>query len=117
MIKVGFWFTSLLLICASDPFKVKGFQVAPAELEGHLLLHPAVKDACVIGLPHEFCGEVPLAYIVTQPDLQETLAHNLEEQVRLKESIAKVCELYIYYVSDTNGNQSMSLMQKSITNG
>ena len=33
--------------------KVKGFQVAPAELEALLRSHPAVADAAVIGVPDE----------------------------------------------------------------
>lgn len=34
--------------------KVKGFQVAPAELEGCLLDHPDVSNACVVGVPDEY---------------------------------------------------------------
>jgi 4-coumarate--CoA ligase len=48
--------------------KFKGFQVAPAELEGVLLSHPAVADAAVVGLPDEEAGEVPVAYVVLKPD-------------------------------------------------
>jgi acyl-CoA synthetase (AMP-forming)/AMP-acid ligase II len=44
--------------------KVKGFQVAPAELEALLLTHPAVADAAVISRPDERAGELPVAYIV-----------------------------------------------------
>lgn len=44
--------------------KVKGLQVAPAELEAHLLDHPAVADACVIPVPDEAAGEIPKAYVV-----------------------------------------------------
>lgn len=44
--------------------KVKGFQVAPAELEALLLTHPAVGDVTVIGRPDERAGEVPVAYVV-----------------------------------------------------
>lgn len=44
--------------------KVKGNQVAPAELEGHLLGHPAIDDVCVIGIPDEYSGEVARAYVV-----------------------------------------------------
>jgi acyl-CoA synthetase (AMP-forming)/AMP-acid ligase II len=44
--------------------KYKGFQVAPAELEGVLLTHPAVGDAAVVRSPDEMAGEVPKAFIV-----------------------------------------------------
>jgi acyl-CoA synthetase (AMP-forming)/AMP-acid ligase II len=44
--------------------KYKGFQVAPAELEGVLLTHPAVGDAAVVRSPDEIAGEVPKAFIV-----------------------------------------------------
>ncbi|KAF8208726.1 phenylacetyl-CoA ligase [Mycena galopus ATCC 62051] len=48
--------------------KVRGFQVAPAELEGTLLDHPDVSDACVVGIPDEYSGEVPLAFVVLTVD-------------------------------------------------
>ncbi|RHZ52617.1 acyl--CoA ligase [Aspergillus thermomutatus] len=44
--------------------KVKGLQVAPAELEAHLLTHPAVADCAVIAIPDEAAGEVPKAVVV-----------------------------------------------------
>jgi acyl-coenzyme A synthetase/AMP-(fatty) acid ligase len=40
-------------------------QVAPAELEAHLLTHPAVDDCAVIAVPDERDGEVPKAFVVT----------------------------------------------------
>jgi acyl-CoA synthetase (AMP-forming)/AMP-acid ligase II len=46
--------------------KVKGFQVAPAELEGLLRTHPAIADAAVVGLNDEEAGEVPKAFVVTR---------------------------------------------------
>src|SRR3954467_8744353 len=46
--------------------KVKGFQVAPAELEALLLEHPAVADAAVVGSPDEESGEVPKAFGVAR---------------------------------------------------
>jgi 4-coumarate--CoA ligase len=49
--------------------KYKGFQVAPAELEGLLLEHPKVNDAAVIGLHDDAQQtELPRAYIVLVPD-------------------------------------------------
>jgi acyl-CoA synthetase (AMP-forming)/AMP-acid ligase II len=44
--------------------KYKGHQVAPAELEGLLLTHPAIADAAVIGLADEDAGEIPKAFVV-----------------------------------------------------
>jgi acyl-CoA synthetase (AMP-forming)/AMP-acid ligase II len=59
--------------------KVKGFQVAPAELEALLITHPDVADVAVVGLPDPEAGEVPAAYIVaspgTDPDLPTLQAH------------------------------------------
>jgi len=45
--------------------KYKGFQVAPAELEGKLMDHPNVNDVCVIAVQdHDQQTEIPRAYIV-----------------------------------------------------
>ncbi|XP_066245804.1 uncharacterized protein pdgy [Euwallacea similis] len=49
--------------------KVRGFQVAPAELEEILRSHPKVADAAVVGIPDEISGEVPRAYIQTKGDV------------------------------------------------
>lgn len=61
--------------------KVKGFQVAPAELEELLRDHPEVSDAAVVGQPHPISGEVPRAFIVkkqgskiTEDDLKRYIA-------------------------------------------
>jgi acyl-CoA synthetase (AMP-forming)/AMP-acid ligase II len=47
--------------------KVKGFQVAPAELEALLLTHPDVTDAAVVGVPDERSGELPVGHVVLRP--------------------------------------------------
>lgn len=58
-----------------EMIKVKGFAVAPAEVEAALVAHPAILDAAVIGVPNNEFGEVPKAYIVpvedSAPDLSE----------------------------------------------
>ena len=43
---------------------IQGLQVAPAELEAHLLAHPAVNDCAVIPVPDDAAGEVPKAFVV-----------------------------------------------------
>jgi acyl-CoA synthetase (AMP-forming)/AMP-acid ligase II len=47
---------------------VGGFNVAPAEVENVLLLHPAVLDCAVVGVPDARLGEVPYAFVVWRPD-------------------------------------------------
>jgi len=58
--------------------KVKGFQVAPAELEAILRSHPCVKDAAVVAIPDARAGEVPKAYVVPA---QQVAAGELIEYV------------------------------------
>ena len=45
--------------------KYKGFQVPPAELEGHLVEHHLIDDVAVVGVENKELGtEVPRAYVV-----------------------------------------------------
>lgn len=43
--------------------------MAPAELESHLLTHPAVADCAVIPVPDDAAGEVPKAFVVKSPSI------------------------------------------------
>lgn len=52
--------------------KVKGVQVAPAELEDLLLGHEKVEDVAVIGVPDEYAGELPFAYVALKPQITNT---------------------------------------------
>jgi acyl-CoA synthetase (AMP-forming)/AMP-acid ligase II len=65
----------------------QGLQVAPAELEAHILEHPSVDDVCVIAVPHERSGEVPKAFVVKSRNV------GLEENDRMvARDIAKFVE-------------------------
>lgn len=70
--------------------KVKGFQVTPAELEGHLLLHPDIADCCVVGIRDDYSGELPLAYVVLQRGSADRIQGNPVAAQELKKSIFKV---------------------------
>lgn len=61
----GFFYISDRL---KELIKVRGFPVAPAELEALLLTHEAVSDAAVISVPDETAGEVPRAYVVLKTE-------------------------------------------------
>lgn len=52
--------------------KVKGYQVAPAELEEILRSHPDITDAAVVGVDHEKTGEAPRAFVIKRPESQTT---------------------------------------------
>ncbi|KIX01523.1 uncharacterized protein Z518_09249 [Rhinocladiella mackenziei CBS 650.93] len=55
-----------------EMIKVKGLQVPPAELEDLLLGHPDVEDCAVLGIPDEYAGERPKAYIVLKQGVSES---------------------------------------------
>jgi acyl-CoA synthetase (AMP-forming)/AMP-acid ligase II len=58
--------------------KYKGYQVAPAELEGVLLTNPAIADAAVIGVADEDAGEIPKAFVVLKPNVVLTPAEVMD---------------------------------------
>jgi acyl-CoA synthetase (AMP-forming)/AMP-acid ligase II len=63
--------------------KYKGFQVAPAELEGLLVSHPKVADVCVVGVEHaEQATELPRAYVVKATGARDTEDVALEKEIR-----------------------------------
>ncbi|ETN40534.1 uncharacterized protein HMPREF1541_04811 [Cyphellophora europaea CBS 101466] len=67
--------------------KVKGLQVAPAELEACLLNHPAVADCAVIPVADDRAGEVPKAFVVKSSEV------GLEESdAMLRRNISKFVE-------------------------
>jgi 4-coumarate--CoA ligase len=48
--------------------KVRGFQVAPAEIEAVLFDHPNILEAAIVGVQSSVeISELPRAYIVTRP--------------------------------------------------
>jgi acyl-CoA synthetase (AMP-forming)/AMP-acid ligase II len=55
-----------------DMIKVSGFQVAPVEVEQAIREHPAVDDAGVVGHPDDRSGEIPVAYVVADPEVTAT---------------------------------------------
>lgn len=71
--------------------KVKGIGVAPAELEDLLLGHPKVEDVAVLSVKDEWSGELPKAYVVLKPGVEESsavgkeiIAYVKEKKVRYK---------------------------------
>lgn len=68
-----------------DLIKISGFQVWPREVEEVLVKHPAVKEACVAGVPDVERGEAVMAWVIL---LEEQKASSEELRAWCKERIA-----------------------------
>lgn len=73
-----------------EMIKVRGQQVAPAELEDLLLGHEAVEDCAVIGIKDDYSGEIPKGFVVLKYRGQtghtegHTTGHTLLEYVKAR---------------------------------
>ena len=84
-----------------DMISVGGFKVFPSVVEDVILEHEAVKEALVIGVPEEYRGEVPRAYItreagheVSAEELKDWLnarigKHERVDQVVIRDELPK----------------------------
>nr|BBC77939.1 firefly luciferase mutant protein Akaluc [synthetic construct]BDS09299.1 Akaluc [synthetic construct] len=80
--------------------KYKGYQVAPAELEGILLQHPYIFDAGVAGLPDDDAGELPAAVVVlehgktmTEKEIVDYVASQVTTAKKLRGGVVFVDEV------------------------
>ena len=62
-----------------EMIKYKGFAVAPAEVEGVLLEHPAVKECGVVGRTNPDAGEIPVAFVALRDGFAES--RKLEQEL------------------------------------
>jgi len=71
--------------------KVRGFQVAPAELEGHLLNNSFISDCCVVGVPDEYSGDLPFAFVVPSAEANEKIKRGEEKDVKVQIAKVSIC--------------------------
>ncbi|EPQ52274.1 acetyl-CoA synthetase-like protein [Gloeophyllum trabeum ATCC 11539] len=93
--------------------KVKGFQVAPAELEGVLHEHPDISDVCVVGIPDEYTGEAPRAFVVATQGARERMKDPWEEAKIKKSIIDHVDHRKVEYKRLTGGVQFVDAIPKN----
>uniref|UniRef100_A0A7S2IGE4 4-coumarate--CoA ligase n=1 Tax=Helicotheca tamesis TaxID=374047 RepID=A0A7S2IGE4_9STRA len=96
----GFFFITDRL---KELIKVKGFQVAPAELEGLLLQNEHVKDAAVVPIKDEEAGELPRAFVVlkdgeesneiSEEDIAQWVGERVAPHKRLKGGVIFIDEI------------------------
>lgn len=91
--------------------KYKGFQVPPAEIEALLLTHPKIKDAAVIGKPDEEAGELPMAFVVKQANV-ELSADDVIKFVAERSSPAKRLRGGVIFIDDIPKNPSGKILRR-----
>lgn len=79
---------------SKEMINYKGFQIAPAELEGVISSNPNIDDVAVVGLYQEhMVTEVPVAYVVPrsgrateglEEEVQEWVAKRVADYMRLR---------------------------------
>lgn len=89
--------------------KYKGFQVPPAELEALILSHPSVKDVGVIGVPDDFAGELPMAFVVKHGHVSEK---EIIDFVATKTSPAKRLHGGVRFVEEIPKNPSGKILRR-----
>ena len=73
----GFWY---LHGRSDDTLNVAGKRIGPAEFESAAVTHPAVAEACAVGVPHEVKGEVAWVFCIPARGVDPT--DGLEADVR-----------------------------------
>ena len=95
--------------------KYKGFQVPPAELEALLVAHPKVADVAVIGIPDDEAGEIPTAFVVTQPGADVTVD---ELQAYIAEHVASYKQVrMIEFVDEIPKSPSGKILRRVLRDG
>ncbi|KAL6822899.1 hypothetical protein J3E69DRAFT_367572 [Trichoderma sp. SZMC 28015] len=64
-----------------EMIKVRGLQISPTEVEALLSRHPCIADVCVVPIPDDSAGELPLAFIVRSPAGQEEDERVLKQKI------------------------------------
>ncbi|EEH33848.1 4-coumarate-CoA ligase [Paracoccidioides lutzii Pb01] len=100
--------------------KVRGFQVAPPEIEAVLLSHPLIMDAAVIGVTFKEPGEEkiehPRAYVVRQPvpASQNLTERELQEFAGAKLAKYKYLSGGVKFVESIPKNPSGKILKRQL---
>lgn len=98
---------------STNTFQVKGFQVAPAELESIIRDHPDVVDVGVIGVEHSVTGEAPKAFVVVKKGSQIN-AENIKEYVASKVANYKRLTGGVVFVEGLPRTNSGKLLRREL---
>ena len=96
---------------SQELIKVKGNQVAPAELEALLLDHPAVQDAAVVGVTING-EELPRAYISLQENSKSAKEQDIASWLATKVAKHKRLAGGVKFVDAIPKNPSGKILRK-----
>ncbi|KFX95769.1 hypothetical protein V490_03679 [Pseudogymnoascus sp. VKM F-3557] len=105
----GRWF---IVDRLKELIKVKGFQVAPAELEGLLLENPKVADVGVVGVVIQG-NECPRAYVALKPGMTAT-KKEISEFVEKQTTRYKWLTGGVAFVDEIPKNPSGKILRKAL---
>ena len=96
--------------------KVKGLQVAPAELEALLLEHPDIADAAVCGVPWGDDDERPMAWVVIRAGGKagEEMVESIKKWVEERTSRHKWLEGGVEFLEAVPKNPSGKILRKEL---
>jgi len=99
--------------------KVRGFQVAPAELEELLLMNEHVQDVAVIQVPDEVSGELPRAYVVLKPlaNVEEVTEAYLKDWVKERVSPHKRINGGVVFLEQIPKSASGKILRRILRDG
>ncbi|PBK61302.1 acetyl-CoA synthetase-like protein [Armillaria solidipes] len=106
--------------------KVRGFQVAPAEIEDHLMSHPHVADVCVVPIADEYSGELPLAFVVPSTQARQIMNDGGDPEIikdQIKQHVAdhKVKEKWlaggVRFIDSVPKSPSGKLLRRVLRDG
>jgi acetyl-CoA synthetase len=108
----GFWF---LHGRADDALNVAGRKVGPAEVEGALIEHPAVNAAAAVGAKDDTSGTAVVAYVILEPDVEESESRREEFREQVGEELGKPFRpREILFVDEFPKTQSGKIIRRAI---
>ncbi|OZM57235.1 AMP-dependent synthetase [Lottiidibacillus patelloidae] len=100
---------------SDDTLNIAGKRIGPAEIESVLVEHVAVKEAGVIGVPHDIKGETAVCFVVlvNEKDNSEKLPNELIHHTAAQLGKALKPEA-VYIISDLPKTRNGKVMRRAI---
>lgn len=94
-------------------------QVVPADIEAHLILHPGIVDAAVIGVLNEVSGERAQAFVVRSPSVmtdlhEEDMKESINEHVQNDLDETHWLHDRIIFLKEIPKSQSGKILKKDL---